>query len=76
MPAIRMTRSGLNVAGASRGRGEVVDVDNDVADYLCSSGHAVRAVEGARVAVQVAEEPRTAARTTSRPARRQPREQR
>lgn len=38
---IRLTRSGLNVAGATRARGEEVDVDRDVATYLTSSGQAV-----------------------------------
>lgn len=76
MDRIRMTRSGLNVAGASRSRGEVVDVEPDVADYLCSSGHAVLMEKDLRVAVAAVQDMRTAARTTSRPGRRQPREQR
>ena len=42
MTPIRLTRSGLNVAGAVRFRGDVVDVDDEVADYLCSSGQAAR----------------------------------
>ena len=75
MPSIRMTRSGLNIAGASRRRGEVLDVDVDVADYLCSGGHAVRATdEDVRLAV-AQDEVRTAAqRATARPGRRIPRE--
>lgn len=37
---IRLTRSGLNVEGSVRSRGEEVDVDHDVATYLTSSGQA------------------------------------
>jgi hypothetical protein len=73
--AIRMTRSGLNIAGASRRRGEVVDVDSDVADYLCSSGHAVRHEADAYAAVAVDDVHTAAQRTTARPGRRRPREQ-
>lgn len=41
MTRIRLTRSGLNVAGAVRARGEEVDVDDNVAAYLVPSGQAV-----------------------------------
>lgn len=41
MSRIRLTRSGLNVAGAVRVRGEEVDVPADVAAYLVPSGQAV-----------------------------------
>jgi hypothetical protein len=44
-----MARSGLNVAGAVRYKGDVVEVDDAVADYLCPGGHAERVapLEGA-----------------------------
>lgn len=35
-----MSRSGLNVAGAVRARGDEVEVDDAVADYLVPGGHA------------------------------------
>ncbi len=40
-----MLRSGLNVAGATRPRDAVVDVDPDVAAYLTEGGHAATVVE-------------------------------
>lgn len=40
MAAIRMNRSGLNVGGAIRHRGDIVTVDDNVADYLVPGGHA------------------------------------
>lgn len=40
MARIRLLRSGLNVAGATRSRGDVVDVERAVADYLVPSGQA------------------------------------
>jgi len=42
MSTIRLTRSGLNVAGAVRAHDDVVTVEEEVAAYLCSSGQAVR----------------------------------
>lgn len=42
MAAIRLTRSGLNVAGAVRAHDEIVSVEEEVATYLCASGQAVR----------------------------------
>lgn len=37
-----MVRSGLNVAGAVREKGDVVEVPEEVAGYLCPGGHAER----------------------------------
>lgn len=41
MPRVRLTRSGLNIEGATRATGEEVDVPIEVADYLVPSGQAV-----------------------------------
>jgi hypothetical protein len=75
MPRVRFARSGLNVAGATRARGDVVDLDAEVADYLCSSGQAVR-VDDDHTEVAVTQDftQTTAQRVSSREARRRPRE--
>jgi hypothetical protein len=52
MPRIRLTRSGLNIEGATRARGEEVDVPAEVAAYLIPSGQAVP-VRGAPVEAEV-----------------------
>ncbi len=52
MTRIRLLRSHLNVAGASRLRGDVVHVDDEVAAYLCAGGQAEQ-VEVIPVVVEV-----------------------
>lgn len=40
MTTLRLTRSGVNVAGRVRVRGDVVHVEDDTAALLCSTGQA------------------------------------
>lgn len=72
MPLIRMVQPYLNVAGATRERGEVVDVEEGTAALLCTGGHAVR-LDGVPERVPSGVET-TSTRASARPTRR-PKEQ-
>lgn len=69
---IRLTRPGLNVAGATRARGEEVDVDPDVAAYLVEGGQAVRVRSGGTVIETTMTGPDEATTRTRRRTRREP----